>query len=105
VSASKETACNVLVEVMNSKTAAFFLAFIPQFVNTTSDQVTLQFVILGAISVSLNTLADIVVAFGAGRLRDGAASRPNVIRRLREGSGGAMILLGCGLLLAKRPVS
>lgn len=95
----------VLVEVMNPKTAAFFLAFIPQFVDTTSDHVALQFVILGAISVSLNTLADIVVAFGAGRLRDGAASRPNVIRRLREGSGSAMILLGCGLLLAKRPVS
>ncbi|CAN7389314.1 LysE family translocator [Pararhizobium sp. LjRoot235] len=95
----------VLVEVMNPKTAAFFLAFIPQFVDTASDHVALQFVILGAISVSLNTLADIVVAFGAGRLRDGAASRPNVIRRLREGSGGAMILLGCGLLLAKRPVS
>ncbi|PZM08748.1 LysE family translocator [Rhizobium tubonense] len=95
----------VLVEVMNPKTAAFFLAFIPQFVDTTSDYVALQFVILGAISVSLNTLADIVVAFGAGRLRDGAVSRPNVIRRLREGSGCAMILLGCGLLLAKRPVS
>lgn len=94
----------VLVEVMNPKTAAFFLAFIPQFVDTASDHVALQFVLLGAISVSLNTLADIVVAFGAGRLRDGAVSRPNVIRRLREASGGAMILLGCGLLLAKRPV-
>ncbi|RWO88012.1 LysE family translocator [Mesorhizobium sp.] len=95
----------VLVEVMNPKTAAFFLAFIPQFVDTSSDHVVLQFLILGAISVALNTLADIVVAFAAGRLRDGAASRGNLVRRLREGSGGAMIMLGCGLLLAKRPVA
>ncbi|TJV08395.1 MAG: LysE family translocator, partial [Mesorhizobium sp.] len=95
----------VLVEVMNPKTAAFFLAFIPQFVDTSSDHVVLQFLILGAISVALNTLADIVVAFAAGRLRDGAASRGNLVRRLREGSGGAMIMLGCGLLLATRPVA
>lgn len=95
----------VLVEVMNPKTAAFFLAFIPQFVDTASDHVVLQFLILGAVSVALNTLADIVVAFAAGRLRDGAASRANLVRRLREGSGGAMIMLGCGLLLAKRPVA
>jgi len=92
----------ILVEVMNPKTAAFFLAFIPQFVDT-SGHVALQFLILGAISVFLNTLADIFVAFGAGKLRDRAVSRPNVIRRIREGSGGAMILLGCGLLFAKRP--
>ncbi|TIL75273.1 MAG: LysE family translocator [Mesorhizobium sp.] len=95
----------VLVEVMNPKTAAFFLAFIPQFVDASSDHVVLQFLILGAISVALNTLADIVVAFAAGRLRDGAASRGNLVRRLREGSGGAMIMLGCGLLLARRPVA
>ncbi|RWL05756.1 MAG: LysE family translocator [Mesorhizobium sp.] len=95
----------VLVEVMNPKTAAFFLAFIPQFVDTASDHVVLQFLVLGAVSVALNTLADIVVAFAAGRLRDGAASRANLVRRLREGSGGAMIMLGCGLLLAKRPVA
>ncbi|MER8482161.1 LysE family translocator [Mesorhizobium sp. M1322] len=105
VGATRAFRDGVLVETMNPKTAAFFLAFIPQFVDTSSDHVALQFVILGAISVALNTLADIVVAFAAGRLRDGAASRPNLIRRLREGSGGAMIMLGCGLLLAKRPVA
>lgn len=93
----------VLVEALNPKTAAFFLAFIPQFVDTSSDHVALQFVILGTVSVTLNTLADIFVALAAGKLRDGATSRPKLIRRLREGSGGAMALLGCGLLLAQRP--
>jgi threonine/homoserine/homoserine lactone efflux protein len=94
----------VLVEALNPKTAAFFLAFIPQFVDPTG-HVALQFVVLGSVSVALNTLADIVVAFAASRIRDGAAARPAFIRRLREASGAAMIALGLGLALAKRPAA
>jgi threonine/homoserine/homoserine lactone efflux protein len=95
----------VLVEALNPKTAAFFLAFIPQFVDPTEGYVVLQFVVLGFVSVALNTLADIVVAFAASRIRQGAAARPALIRRLREASGAAMIALGIGLALAKRPAN
>ncbi|WFP62108.1 LysE family translocator [Mesorhizobium sp. WSM4904] len=93
----------VLVEALNPKTAAFFLAFIPQFVNLGAGHVALQFMVLGFISVTLNTLADVVVASAASRIREGAAGRSGVIRRLREASGGAMIALGIGLAIAKRP--
>jgi threonine/homoserine/homoserine lactone efflux protein len=93
----------VLVEALNPKTAGFFLAFVPQFVNPTAGHVALQFVVLGFVSVALNTLADIVVAFAASGIRAGAAARPAFIRRLREASGVAMIALGVGLALAKRP--
>ncbi|MFC0409660.1 LysE family translocator [Roseomonas elaeocarpi] len=93
----------VLVEALNPKTAAFFLAFVPQFVVADAAPVALQFVVLGFVSVALNTLADIAVAFAAGNLRDGAAARPRLIRRLREASGAAMIALGLGLALARRP--
>src|SRR3990170_4005056 len=93
----------VLVEALNPKTAAFFLAFVPQFVDPTEGDVALQFVVLGFMSVALNTLADIVVAFAASGIREGAAARPSLIRRLREASGAAMIALGIGLALAKRP--
>jgi threonine/homoserine/homoserine lactone efflux protein len=93
----------VLVEALNPKTAAFFLAFLPQFVDPAKGNVAVQFVVLGFVSVALNTLADIVVAFAASGIRDGAAARPTLVRRLREVSGGAMIALGFGLALAKRP--
>jgi threonine/homoserine/homoserine lactone efflux protein len=93
----------VLVEALNPKTAAFFLAFIPQFVDVSAGHVAFQFVVLGFLSVTLNTLADIVVAFLAGRIRDGASRRPAFISRLRQGSGAAMIALGVGLVLARRP--
>ena len=95
----------VLVEALNPKTAAFFLAFIPQFVDPSAGHIALQFVVLGFVSVALNTLADIVVAFAASGVREGAAARPGLIRRLREASGGAMIALGVGLALAKRPAT
>jgi threonine/homoserine/homoserine lactone efflux protein len=93
----------IVVEALNPKTAAFFLAFIPQFVDLNVGYVAMQFVVLGAISVILNTLADIIVAFAASHIRNGASARPTLIRRMREGAGAAMIALGLGLALAKRP--
>jgi threonine/homoserine/homoserine lactone efflux protein len=95
----------VLVEALNPKTAAFFLAFIPQFVDPAEGHVALQFVLLGFVSVALNTLVDIVVACAAGGVRQGAAARPALIRRLRKASGAAMIALGVGLALARRPAN
>ncbi|MEH3147145.1 MAG: LysE family translocator [Methylobacterium frigidaeris] len=92
----------VLVEALNPKTAAFFLAFVPQFVDP-AGPVAVQFCVLGFVSVALNTLVDIVVACAAGGIRDGAAARPTLIRRLREGSGAAMVALGVGLALVRRP--
>lgn len=92
----------VVVEALNPKTAAFFLAFIPQFVSPAEGSVALQFVILGLISVTLNTLVDLAVAFVAARARDGLVRRPTLIRRLREASGVVMCGLGASLALTRR---
>ena len=95
----------VAVEALNPKTAVFFLAFVPQFIDPATGGAALQFMVLGLISVVLNTLADVAVAFAAGGLRAGAARRPGLVRRLREVSGAAMIALGLGLLLVRRPAT
>ena len=95
----------VMVEALNPKTAAFFLAFVPQFVDPASGSVALQFAVLGVVSVALNTLADVVVAYAAGGVRAGMTKRPSLVRRLREASGAAMIALGLGLLFARRPAT
>jgi threonine/homoserine/homoserine lactone efflux protein len=94
-----------LVEALNPKTAAFFLAFVPQFLDPAAGHVALQFMLLGVISVALNTLADLVVACAAGGIRDGAAARPALIARLRAASGAAMVALGLGLAFARRPAA
>ncbi|WP_246179891.1 hypothetical protein [Microvirga thermotolerans] len=64
--------------------------------------VALQFAVLGFVSVALNTLADVAVAFAASGIRAGAAARPGLVRRLREASGACMIALGLGLALTRR---
>lgn len=93
----------VAVEALNPKTAAFFLAFVPQFVDPAAGDVGVQFAALGTVSVALNTLADLAVAHAAGGVRRGLAGRPGLVRRLREASGAAMIAPGLGLLIARRP--
>src|SRR5712675_1363193 len=55
----------ILTEALNPKTALFFLSFIPQFIVAGRGHVFLQFIILGTISVLLNTIADLVVVFVA----------------------------------------
>ncbi|HRK17818.1 MAG TPA: LysE family translocator [Hyphomicrobiaceae bacterium] len=91
----------IVVEALNPKTAAFFLAFIPQFVDP-SGNVAVQFAVLGLISVALNTLADVVVTFWAVKARDSMAARPTLVVRLRQASGTVMIGLGASLALARR---
>jgi threonine/homoserine/homoserine lactone efflux protein len=95
----------VTVEALNPKTAAFFLAFVPQFVTPAAGSVALQFALLGVVSVALNTLADVAVAYAAGGVRRGMIERPGLVRRLREASGAAMIALGLGLLFTRRPAT
>ena len=84
----------VMTEVLNPKTALFFLSFIPQFVNRGAGHVFLQFAVLGTFSVTLNTTADIVVTLLAGplgqRIRESARFR----RRQRTLTGAVMIGLG-----------
>lgn len=94
----------ILVEALNPKTAAFFLAFLPQFVDV-SQPVAAQFVVLGLISVALNTAVDVVVTIFAAQARNGLLARPDAIRRLRQGSGVIIGGLGFSLLFARRASS
>ena len=93
----------ILVETLNPKTAAFFLAFIPQFVDPAAGPVFWQFVLLGTISVLLNGAADLAMILGADRLGRLFVRRPRTYRRVRQGSGLAYCGLGISLALARRP--
>jgi threonine/homoserine/homoserine lactone efflux protein len=93
----------IVVEALNPKTAAFFLAFIPQFIEPDAGHVALQFAVLGLISVTLNTAADIAVVFLASAARRGISREPHFTRRLRQGSGLIISALGLSLALSSRP--
>ena len=60
---------------------------------------------LGLISVTLNTLADVVVVMAASATRARFIERPDLFRRLRQGSGMFIAGLGVSLALMRRPVA
>ena len=83
----------VLTEVLNPKTALFFLAFIPQFVERAAPLLP-QFILLGATSVALNTSADLVVVLAAAPLAKRLETSSLWRRRQRQVSGAALVGLG-----------
>lgn len=91
----------IVVEILNVKTALFFLAFLPQFVSP-SEAMVPQLVLLGSICVVLNTLVDVVAVFAAHRLLASGVARAARARVLTRVSGATMVGLGAFLALARR---
>jgi len=92
----------VLTEAMNPKTALFFLSFLPQFVNPRLGHVVLQFLMLGIVSVALNTLADLLVVAAAAPLGRRLRSSPRFRRNQRVASGVGMIGLSAFVAFGER---
>ena len=88
----------VVVNVLNPKTAIFFLAFLPQFVNPARGPVAVQIMVLGACFIALGIVSDgsyaLLASALAGRLRRTARARLALDR-----SSGVM-LLGLGAYAA-----
>lgn len=91
----------VATEVLNPKTALFFLSFIPQFVNRGAGHVFPQFIALGTISVLMNTTADLMVIMLAGPLGERIRSSATFQRRQRTVTGAIMIGLGTYLVTSE----
>jgi threonine/homoserine/homoserine lactone efflux protein len=100
VGSTRAFAEGVAVEVLNVKTAMFFLAFIPQFVDP-AHAVIPQFVFLGSICVVLNTAADVIAVVFAAKLLDRSQSKQSQSRVLNLVSGTTMLALGAYVALAR----
>jgi threonine/homoserine/homoserine lactone efflux protein len=89
----------VVVNVLNPKTALFFLAFLPQFVDPNRGGVWSQVLVLGLVFVGLGLISDSLYALAAGTVGDLLRHHR---RALRHGSGVAYIGLGAAAALARR---
>ncbi|WP_428700314.1 LysE family translocator [Stappia sp.] len=98
-SARKAFLESITVEVLNPKTAVFFLAFLPQFVDAgAAFPVWMQFLILGTAVNAMFSSADLACVLFAASLRSRLA-RSGRAQKLARRTGGA-ILIGLGAHLA-----
>jgi threonine/homoserine/homoserine lactone efflux protein len=93
----------IVVNVLNPKTAVFFLAFLPQFVDPAKGTVTLQFLVLGLIFVAVAVLSDGAYALVAGTAGDWLRGSERVHRLLSRFSGAVFLGLGVTAALRGRP--
>jgi len=80
----------VMVDLLNPKTALFFLAFLPGFVHAGAGPVAVQVTVLGLLFVGLAALTDGAYALATARVSRGVRRG----RRLTRVSAGAYGVLG-----------
>lgn len=87
-----------VINILNPKTALFFFAFLPQFVNPTKGNVTIQTLLLGVLFVLLAFITDSIYAFVASSL----AEKLNANRNFQKGQKyfAGLVYIGLGVTTA-----
>jgi threonine/homoserine/homoserine lactone efflux protein len=87
-----------IVNLLNPKTALFFLAFLPQFVETDRGAVAMQIAFLGLLFTSLGLITDGCYALAAGTVGNWLKGRRAYLAVERYVSG--LVFIGLGLTAA-----
>ncbi|MCB1439730.1 MAG: LysE family translocator [Nitratireductor sp.] len=92
----------IFAEVLNPKTALFFLAFLPQFVAPEKGFVVVQLTILGIVFALIGFFSTIVYSVAAGRLGNFLRRNPTVLKWQGKVVGSIYCALGVRLALQTR---
>ncbi|WP_420345635.1 LysE family translocator [Pelagibius sp.] len=92
----------ILAEVLNPKSALFFLAFLPQFVKPENGAVSLQLIVLGVLFVLMGLVSTVIVAVSAGSLGAFLRRNPLVLRWQGKVVGTIYCALGIRLALQEK---
>lgn len=89
----------LLIELLNPKTALFFLAFLPQFVRSDSYPVTIQLLILGLTFVLMSIIYTTFITFLTSIIGQKLFTKTNQSLKW-IGKAVALVYIGLGLKLA-----
>ncbi|WP_298843552.1 LysE family translocator [uncultured Roseobacter sp.] len=92
----------ILAEVLNPKTALFFLAFLPQFVVLEKGFVAAQLTVLGIVFALIGFVSTIVYSVAAGGLGNFLRRNPTVLKWQGKVVGCIYCALGVRLALQER---
>lgn len=92
----------VLAELLNPKTALFFLAFLPQFVKPENGAVIIQLSILGVLFALIGFFSTIVFAVSAGSLGNFLRRNPRILKWQGKIVGSIYCTLGIRMALQER---
>ena len=90
----------IVVNILNPKTALFFFAFLPQFVDPSAGRAGLQMAFLGLVFVALGLVSDGAYALAAGTARTWLRGNRRVLRAERYVSGSVFVGLGLATALS-----
>jgi len=90
----------IVVNVLNPKTALFFFAFLPQFIDPARGHVATQILSLGVLFAAMGTTSDSLWALFSGSVAGWLRGNQRWMRNERYVSGGILISLGLATAFA-----
>lgn len=90
----------IVVNILNPKSALFFFAFLPQFVNPASGSIPVQMILLGLLFIGLGIVTDTMYAMLAGTIGHRFRHNALFLNSQRYFSGVIYILLGIGTAIS-----
>lgn len=92
----------IVTNILNPKVALFFLAFLPQFVNSKTGNIPLQLTILGVWFNFSGTVVNVLVAITLGKMGNWLTNFPAFWKWQSKITGGVLCALGLRLAFASR---
>ena len=91
-----------IMNILNPKVSIFFLAFLPQFVNTQTGNVPMQMITLGIIFMIMTVIVFSSIGIAANVLSSRLQSNPKIVKYMNIMTSTVLVGLGIKLALSQR---